>query len=104
MHNVMGALRGCRAVKFDSCNNLLSSVHIILEIILRSQIEYYNENIIILWIYLMRIDCNNFDGARERLTNKKLYPMVCRSLFLNYLLSLSNFLAVAYKLFCLCLA
>jgi len=26
-YNVIGALRGCRAVKFDSCNNLLSSVH-----------------------------------------------------------------------------
>src|SRR6218665_1030804 len=25
--DTMGALRGCRAVKFDSCNNLLSSVH-----------------------------------------------------------------------------
>jgi len=34
MYDVMGAMRGCRAVKFYSCNNLLSSVHIIL-IILR---------------------------------------------------------------------
>jgi len=25
--NVMVALRGCRAVKFDSCNDLWSSVH-----------------------------------------------------------------------------
>jgi len=31
----MGALRGCFAVKFDSCNNLLSSVHTILVIVLR---------------------------------------------------------------------
>jgi len=36
MYNVMGAVRGCRAVKFDSCYNLLSSVHTILVIILRS--------------------------------------------------------------------
>jgi len=35
MYNVMGALRGCRVVNFDSCNNLLSSVHTILVIILR---------------------------------------------------------------------
>src|SRR6218665_1010627 len=31
----MGALRGCRAVKFDSCKNLLLSVHTMLVIILR---------------------------------------------------------------------
>jgi len=36
MYNVMSALCGCRAVKFDSCNNILSSVHTILVIILRS--------------------------------------------------------------------
>jgi len=35
MYNMMGALRGCRAVKFDSCNNKLSSVHTILVIIQR---------------------------------------------------------------------
>src|SRR6218665_3519026 len=35
MYNVMGALCGCRAVKLDSCNNLLSSFHTILVIILR---------------------------------------------------------------------
>jgi len=33
---MMGALRGCRAVKFNSCNNLLSSVHTVLVNILRS--------------------------------------------------------------------
>jgi len=31
----MDALRGCHVVKFDSYNNLLSSVHAILVIILR---------------------------------------------------------------------
>ena len=31
---MMGNVRGCHAVKFDSCNNLLSSVHTILVIIL----------------------------------------------------------------------
>src|SRR6218665_3404549 len=35
MYNVIGAQRGCRAVKFDYCNNLISSVHTILVIILR---------------------------------------------------------------------
>src|SRR6218665_4204582 len=35
MYNVMGAMRSCREVKFDSCNNLLSSVHTILVIIMR---------------------------------------------------------------------
>ena len=34
MYSVMGAVRDCRAVKFDSCDNLLSSVHTILLIIL----------------------------------------------------------------------
>jgi len=34
-HNVIDALCGCFAVKFDFCNNLLSSVHTILVIILR---------------------------------------------------------------------
>jgi len=33
--DVIGALCGCRAVKFDSCNNLLSSIHTIHVIILR---------------------------------------------------------------------
>jgi len=27
IYNVMVNLRGCRAVKSDSCNNLLSSIH-----------------------------------------------------------------------------
>jgi len=47
MYNVIGALRGCRAVKLDSCNNLLSSIHTIT--CYHSavcQIEYKNENII----------------------------------------------------------
>src|SRR6218665_388970 len=35
MYDVMGALCGCRAIKFDFCNNLLSSVHTILVIILQ---------------------------------------------------------------------
>src|SRR6218665_2000272 len=35
MRNVMGALRGCGAVKFDFCNNLLSSVHTLPVISLR---------------------------------------------------------------------
>jgi len=34
MYNAIGALCGCRVVKFD-CNNLLTSVHTILIIILR---------------------------------------------------------------------
>jgi len=44
----MGALRGCRAVKLDPCNNLPSSVHILYcnHSAVR-QIEYYSENIII---------------------------------------------------------
>ena len=33
---MMGALRGCRAIKFDSFNNLLSSVHTVLVNILHS--------------------------------------------------------------------
>ena len=42
MYNVMAALRGCLAVKFNSCNNLLSSVHsAVLHCLL-------NENIIII--------------------------------------------------------
>jgi len=36
---MMSAIRGCRAVKFDSCINLLSSVHTMLVVIL-CQIEY----------------------------------------------------------------
>ena len=36
IYNVMGALHGCHAVKFDSCNNLQSAVHTIFVIILRS--------------------------------------------------------------------
>jgi len=35
MSNAMGALQGWRAVKFDSYNNLLSSVHTILVIIIQ---------------------------------------------------------------------
>ena len=35
MYNVMGALRGCREVNLDFCNNLSSSVYIILVILLR---------------------------------------------------------------------
>src|SRR6218665_816361 len=35
MYNEMGALRGYLAVKFDYCNNLLSSVHTISAITLR---------------------------------------------------------------------
>src|SRR6218665_3813352 len=35
-YNVMGALRGCHAVKFDSCNNLLSFVHSVIVNILHS--------------------------------------------------------------------
>jgi len=31
----MGALQGCHAVTFDSCNNLWSSIHTILVIILQ---------------------------------------------------------------------
>ena len=34
--NVMGALRGCPAAKFVSCNSLRSSVHTVLVNILRS--------------------------------------------------------------------
>ena|SRR6218665_224677 len=30
LYNVMVVLLGCRAVKFDSCNNLLSSAHTVL--------------------------------------------------------------------------
>ena len=36
MYNVMGALHDCRTVKFDSCNNLISSAHTILVITLHS--------------------------------------------------------------------
>ena len=35
IYDVMGALRGCLAVNFDSCNNLLASVHTLLVNILR---------------------------------------------------------------------
>src|SRR6218665_507802 len=34
-YNVMSVLRGCHAVKFDTCNNLLTSVRTILVIILQ---------------------------------------------------------------------
>src|SRR6218665_4186603 len=34
--SMKGALRGCRAVKFDSCKNFLSFVHTVLVNILRS--------------------------------------------------------------------
>ena len=36
MYNMMGDLHGCHTVKFDSCNNLLSSVHTVLVNIMRS--------------------------------------------------------------------
>jgi len=36
MYNVMDALHGCHADKFDSCNNLLSSIHNISVIVLLS--------------------------------------------------------------------
>src|SRR6218665_459721 len=38
MYNMMGALRGCHAVKFGSCNNLLSSVHTIFEVSMDAQL------------------------------------------------------------------
>jgi len=43
MYNVMDALCGCRAVDFDSCNNVWSSVHtiIIIVIILRPRLLGY---------------------------------------------------------------
>src|SRR6218665_2095228 len=49
MYSMMDALCGSRAVKFDSYNNLLSSVHTILVIILRYvRLAILNENIIII--------------------------------------------------------
>jgi len=42
---MMGALRGCRAVKFDSCNNLLSSVHTALVGLI--SVRYVRLNIIV---------------------------------------------------------
>jgi len=56
MYNMMGALRGCPAVKFDSCNNLLSSVHTILVIILQYvRLNIKNENTIIIIIIIVII-------------------------------------------------
>src|SRR6218665_1137320 len=39
MYNLMGILRGCHADKFDSCNNLLSSIHTCTHSVV-CQIEY----------------------------------------------------------------
>jgi len=43
--SMMGDLRGCRALKFDSCNNLMSSVHIrnhaATETVLKLNIKIY---------------------------------------------------------------
>ena len=52
----MGALHDCRAVNFDSCNNLLSSVYTILVIILwyvrlNIKMKVYFKNFCI-WQYL----------------------------------------------------
>src|SRR6218665_630444 len=46
MYNVMDALRGCRAVKFDSCKNLPSSVHRPCNHSAVCQIGYKDENIV----------------------------------------------------------
>ena len=55
MHTVMGALHNCRVVKFDSCNNLILSVHTILVVVLQyvrlntKELKYY----IILFTYFL---------------------------------------------------
>src|SRR6218665_22706 len=49
MYDVMGALCGCRAIKFDFCNNLLSSVHTILVIILQYIRLNIKTKILLLW-------------------------------------------------------
>jgi len=41
MYNVIGALRGCLVVKFDSCNNLSSSIHTVSVIILHLWLVEY---------------------------------------------------------------
>ena len=41
---MMGALRGCRVVKFDSCNNLWSSIHTIFVILLYSVVWKIKQN------------------------------------------------------------
>ena len=53
MYNVIGALRGCHAVKFNSCNNLRSSIHTILVIILRSVSLRMKQKLLLLLLLLL---------------------------------------------------
>jgi len=53
MYNVMDTLRGCRAVKFNSCNNLLSSVHTMLVIVLQYVRLNIKMKILLLWFMVV---------------------------------------------------